>query len=100
MLAGDLSVSLSGCFGLIGEKLYFHSLSFDTLFDARVFGKPDVEVLYWVYGDGNNKYSFAKTFPSSDGGIQYRTRVTATMPRGKTLYVKWREIANGAIQEM
>lgn len=99
MLAGAMSVALTGCFGLFGEKLYFHSLSFNTRSDAKVYGKPDVEVLDWVYGDGNSKYSFVKANPRPDGGPEYAAGVTSTMPRGKTLYVKWREIANGAIHE-
>jgi len=63
-----------------------HSFSFDARHDS-----PDVDVLDYQYGDGTQFGTHAdkervllrEDFPSDD--------ISGVMPRGDTLYVKWRD---------
>lgn len=99
LLMGILSVMLSGCMSLFGERQYFHTISFDTFSDATVYGKPDVQILYWVYGDGSNIYTKTGEHALQTGITEKELTESLIMARGKSLYVKWREIVSGAIHE-
>lgn len=63
-----------------------HSFSFDARHDS-----PDIEVLDYQYGDGTQfgthadkeRILLGENFPSDD--------ISGVMPRGDTLYVKWRD---------
>jgi len=83
---------------------YFHSFSFNTGADAKVYGHPEVDVLDYEYG---SSHQFA-TRPSKEA---WETNAAAgrdsfgawstggLMPRGEYLYVKWRLKATGEVFE-
>ena len=84
--------------------MYFHSFSFDTGTDAKVYGHPEIDVLDYEYG---TSHQFA-TRPSKEQWEMHAEHGTDSfgsgglagmMPRGEYLYVKWRIKATGEILE-
>jgi hypothetical protein len=70
--------------------MYVYTFSFDTTHDARVYGKPDVDVLDYDFG-GEGQHG---TRPNKAERETYpdfpATAVHGPMPRAGYLYVKWR----------
>ena len=70
----------------MGGNMVNHSFSFDTLYDS-----PDVQVLDYQYGDGAHFETSAERERVALGQIFVGGNVSGVMPRGDTLYVKWRD---------
>ncbi len=79
----------------VGVQTYAYSFSFDSSGDARVYGKPEVEVLDYSFGNSGelgtrperNQKTIHDTFPASN--------VYGPMPRAEYLYVKWKLKSSG-----
>lgn len=77
-------LSLSAC-AMAGNRAH-HSFSFDTRHDS-----PDVEVLDYQYGDAAHFETGAERESVALGQVFVGGNVSGVMPRGDTLYVKWRD---------
>lgn len=97
LLAALLLFSVTAC--ALGPRMFNHSFSFDTIRDSADGRHPDIEVIDYQYGSsrqfatlGNREMvSLGQTFKAGHNG--------GPMQRGEFLYVKWRELATGAIYE-
>jgi hypothetical protein len=91
--------ALQGC-ALGRQTMVFHSFYFDTLEDSR-----DAEVLDYQYGnkEGNYNSDSVGTHANKDSvarGIAFVAQLTSgVMPRGNSLYVKWRIKESGQVYE-
>jgi hypothetical protein len=86
LLAFALFVALAACAS--GPKEVNHAFSFDTWIDS-----PNDQVLNYRYSS-----DYPEDWQLRDGIGQQRN-VNGWMPRGDTLYVKWRIKATGAVYE-
>lgn len=71
-----------------------HSFSFDALRDS-----PGVTVLDFRYGDGKGPGMSNDEELRAVGKSVQRTGTSGHMPRGDSLYVKWRIIGTGEVLE-
>lgn len=87
-----------------GQPIYFHSFSFNTGADAKIYGHPEIDVLDYEYG---SSHQFSTRPSKEDWQILAMNgrdsfgawSTTGAMPRGEYLYVKWRIKATGEILE-
>jgi hypothetical protein len=79
-----LLFSLAAC--ATHGNMVHHSFGFDTITDS-----PDVEVLDYQYGDAAHYETGAEPERVALGQVFVAGSVSADMPRGDTLYVKWRD---------
>lgn len=71
-----------------------HSFGFDTITDS-----PDVEVLDYQYGDGTRFETGAERERVALGQVFVGGDVSGVIPRGDSLYVKWRDKRSRRIYE-
>lgn len=90
-------LALASC--ATGTPMYFHTFSFDTRFDAKTFGQPDVDVLDYAYGGSQQFGTFANKEYIALGHNFPQDGISGFMPRGEYLYVKWRVKETGEIYE-
>ncbi|OIQ99413.1 hypothetical protein GALL_185100 [mine drainage metagenome] len=69
-----------------GETMVNHSFSFDARHDSS-----DVEVLDYQYGDGTQFGTHADRERVALGQVFPADNISGVIPRGDTLYVKWRD---------
>lgn len=84
LLLGLFLFGLTAC--ATGGTMVNHSFSFDTLHDS-----PDIEVMDYQYGDGTHFETAAERERVALGQVFVGGGVSGIMPRGDTLYVKWRD---------
>lgn len=83
---------MAACTSVPGDQL--HSFSFDVRTE-----NPDIEVLDYRYGEVRIGPTQAERSRVERGQPTYQTGVTGYIPRGETLYVKWRIRATGEVRQ-
>ena len=83
---------LSACASSSGDQ--FHSFHFDVRTE-----NPDIEVLDYRYGEVRIGPTQADRSSVERGLVRQQAGVTGYIPRGETLYVKWRIRATGEVRE-
>lgn len=84
MFAIFVFFSLTAC--ATGGNMVHHSFGFDTNEDS-----PDIEVLDYQYGDGTVFGTHADKERIMLGQVFPAGNISGNIPRGDTLYVKWRD---------
>jgi hypothetical protein len=74
---------LAGC--ATGPRYIEHAFSFDAASES-----PDMEVLDYRYGNSKQPGTHAPEWALKTGHIGQQTSINGGMPRGDSLYVKWR----------
>lgn len=92
LILGLALVGLSAC--ATGPRLTDHAFSFDARRDS-----PNAEVLNYRYGDSNLPGTRIPLALLREGGASGGTGINGPMPRGDSLYVKWRIKATGVVYE-
>lgn len=72
-----------------GPQVVSHAFSFDAIWDS-----PDVEILDYKYGD-DYVMTRAPEWQKEQGTVSQGGTVDGAMPRGDSLFVKWRLKATG-----
>ena len=84
LIFGMMLVGLTAC--ATGGAMVNHAFGFDAFEDS-----PDVEVLDYKYGDGAMFGTEAERDRVALGQVFLEWHIAGVMPRGDTLYVKWRD---------
>lgn len=90
-----LVVMIVGCVGIRGDsQLIDHSFEFNVISDS-----PEATLLDYRYGRGEMPVTAPRAWMKAAGPMRQQGGVTAPMPVGNDLYVKWRVNATGEVLE-
>ncbi len=92
-----IQIALTAC--ATGQPMYFHSFSFDARTDAPQYGRPEVEIIDYEYGNSHQFRTTPSKVEREMNPYFYTGGLAGMMPRGEYLYVKWRVKATGEVYE-
>lgn len=92
LILGVALVGLPAC--ATGPKLTDHAFEFNASSDS-----PGVEILNYQYGNSNLPGTRLPPALLREGGVSGGTGINGPMPRGDSLYVKWRIKSTGEVFE-
>ena len=80
-------------------KYFFYSFSFNAVSDAKIYGKPEIDILDYKFGNSGQFGTHADPEAIALGHPINQHGIGGMMPRAEYLYVKWRIQATGEIIE-